>query len=233
MSRQLDIVETSKASNVELAETMASSIYSVLKDDIITGKLKPGSKLRLQALNKKYNIGNSPLREALNRLTANGLVSQQENKGFTVSSASIDELRDIVNTRCSLEEIALRQSIENNDEAYYEKIVLLDYRISRVVKDASASCCITDAQNLNLEFHQTILSGCGSKLLMKYCLFLYEQTQRYSNLAINQLCQEDHEEIEHKAICEAILDRDADKAVELLRSHYQATKEIVIKSDNL
>ena len=111
MSRQLDIVETSKASNVELAETMASSIYSVLKDDIITGKLKPGSKLRLQALNKKYNIGNSPLREALNRLTANGLVSQQENKGFKVSSASIDELRDIVNTRCSLEEIALRLSL--------------------------------------------------------------------------------------------------------------------------
>ena len=139
-------------------------------------------------------MGNSPLREALNRLTANNMVSQQENKGFRVSAATLDELKDIVRTRCMLEEVALRQSIENNDESYYERIVLIAYRLSRMARDSGSNCCASDQQDLHLEFHQAILSGCGSKLLTKYCLSLYEQTQRYCNLAIDQKCREDHDE---------------------------------------
>lgn len=230
MSKQLN---KAGVSNDDLAETIASSVYAVLKEDIITGKLKPGSKLRLQTLNEKYNVGNSPLREALNRLTANNMVSQQENKGFRVSVATLDELKDIVRTRCMLEEVALRQSIENNDESYYERIVLIAYRLSRMAQDSGSNCCASGQQDLHLEFHQAILSGCGSKLLIKYCLSLYEQTQRYCNLAIDQKCREDHEEKDHQAICDAIVDRDADKAIALLRSHYQVTKDTIIKSDSL
>ena len=54
--------------------TQASSVYDRLKDDILTGQLKPGVKLRLKDLIEKYDTGNSPLREALNRLSANGMV---------------------------------------------------------------------------------------------------------------------------------------------------------------
>ena len=81
-----------------LIGTRASSIYYELKQDILSGRLKPGSKLRLNSLKDDYNIGSSPLREALNRLTANGMVCQLENKGFRVSPISIDELDDIVKT---------------------------------------------------------------------------------------------------------------------------------------
>lgn len=209
---------------------MTSSIYAALKEDILTGKLKPGSKLRLQDMKKKYDIGNSPLREALNRLTANGIVLQEENRGFRVSTASLEELQDIVNTRCLLEEVALRQSIINNDEAYYERIILITYRLSRAAKDLDNSCCSADKKKLHLEFHQTILSGCGSSILTKFCLSLYEHTQRYRNLAINQKCREGHRESDHQAICDAILERDADKAIELLRSHYQTTQDFIIKN---
>ena len=233
MSKQLNKVNTKTPSSDDLGQTIASSVYSVLKEDILTGKLKPGSRLRLQELNKKYNVGNSPLREALNRLTANGMVSQEENKGFRVSTASLDELKDIVNTRCLLEEVALRQSIKNGDEAYYERIVLLAYRLSKLTRNPDINTCISGKNDLHLEFHQAILSGCGSSILVGYCLSLYEQTQRYCNLAIDQKCREDHDEKDHQAICDAILDRDADKAIELLRSHYQITKDIIIKSESL
>lgn len=221
------------ASVTGLSATLASSIYTVIKEDILTGKLAPGSKLRLQTLNKIYKVGNSPLREALNRLSANGMVSQEENKGFRVASATIEELKDIVHTRCLLEEVALRQSIIRNDEDYYERIVLLSYRLSRLARPQNNQAGDAEHDDLHLEFHQAILSGCGSSLLVGYCLSLYEQTQRYRNLTIDQKCRNDHQEKDHQEICDAILNRDADKAIMLLRSHYQITQENIIQSDKL
>ena len=216
-----------------LIGTRASSIYYELKQDILSGRLKPGSKLRLNSLKDDYNIGSSPLREALNRLTANGMVCQLENKGFRVSPISIDELDDIVKTRCMLEEVALRQSINKNDDAYYERIILLTFRLSRAERDYIINTSSSLRDDLHKDFHQAILSGCESKLLIKYCLSLYEQTLRYSNLIINEKCRQDQEEKDHQAICDAILNRNADEAIQLLRSHYQITKDLIIKSDNL
>ena len=216
-----------------LIGTRASSNYYELKQDILSGRLKPGSKLRLNSLKDDYNIGSSPLREALNRLTANGMVCQLENKGFRVSPISIDELDDIVKTRCMLEEVALRQSINKNDDAYYERIILLTFRLSRAERDYKINTCSSLRDDLHKDFHQAILSGCESKLLIKYCLSLYEQTLRYSNLIINEKCRQDQEEKDHQAICDAILNRNADEAIQLLRSHYQITKDLIIKSDNL
>lgn len=78
--------------NNSKGETLASSVYQALLEDILSGTLKPGHKLRLQALKDQYNVGNSPLREALNRLSAIGMVIREENKGFRVSPASVAEL---------------------------------------------------------------------------------------------------------------------------------------------
>ena len=167
--------------------TRASSIYYKLKQDILSGRLKPGSKLRLNFLKDEYNIGSSPLREALNRLTANGMVCQLENKGFRVSPVSLAELEDIVKTRCMLEEIALRQSINKNDDAYYERIILLTFRLSRAERNHKINTCFSIRDDLHQDFHQAILSGCGSKLLIKYCSSLYEQTLRsvsYTHLTL-------------------------------------------------
>ena len=62
-------------------------------------------------MKKQYDVGNSPLREALNRLSENGMVVREENKGFRVAPASEEELKELIRTRCWLEEIALRESI--------------------------------------------------------------------------------------------------------------------------
>ena len=80
--------------------TQASTVYDRLQADILTGKLQPGLKLRLKDLIEKYDTGNSPLREALNRLSANGMVVREENRGFRVSPAHTEELLEITRTRC-------------------------------------------------------------------------------------------------------------------------------------
>ena len=90
--------------------TLASAAYERLRRDIRIGRLAPGEKLRIDALRAIYEIGASPLREALNRLSAEGLVVQEDQRGFRVPPVSIEDLLELTRTRCWLNEIALRES---------------------------------------------------------------------------------------------------------------------------
>ena len=126
--------------------TQASSVYDRLQADILTGKLQPGLKLRLKDLIEIYDTGNSPLREALNRLSANGMVVREENRGFRVPSASNKELAEITRTRCWLEEIALRESMANGDADWEERIVLSFHWLARAARSSDESAKSTSPE---------------------------------------------------------------------------------------
>lgn len=224
---------SNKTDSSKATETLASSVYQQLLNDILNGKLKPGNKLRLQALKTEYNVGNSPLREALNRLSTNGMVVREENKGFRVSPASIAELNELIQTRCWLEERAIRESIKNADDDYDEKIVLSFHRLSRIQPEEAGNYLSEEQETRHFEFHQALLAACKSDILLGYCAQLHAQTIRYRNLAEVVEYREGHENEEHKQLRDAALARDADKAVELLQAHYNITAKIVIDSGSL
>jgi len=213
--------------------TIASSVYEVLLQDIVRGKLRPGQKLHLHTLKNDYNVGNSPLREALNRLSTNRMVVREENKGFHVSPASVEELQELVKTRCWLEEIALRESIKAADDQYDERIVLAYHRLCKASQKESRGVISPELEARHSQFHQALLSNCDSKLLESYCSQLREQALRYRNLSAVIAYRESNEEKEHQAIQDAIFERNADEAVKLLHAHYHMTAEIVISSGSL
>ncbi len=216
-------------------ETLASVAYQRLWDDIVGGALRPGSKLRLHSLTERYNVGNSPLREALNRLSANGMVQREENRGFRVSPASSEELQELIRTRCWLEETALRESIRRGDVVWEEGVLLAFHRLARKIRLQDGQHMRVDGtwEDLHRAFHLSLLSACNSNILLEYCAQLHERTLRYRNLSSMTAYRDRHELDEHRAIRDAALDRDADKAVELLRAHYRITGEIVLASGNL
>jgi len=216
-------------------ETLASMVYQKLLEDILKGNLEPGRKLRLQALKEQYAVGNSPLREALNRLSANGMVVREENKGFRVSPASAAELMELVRTRCWLEEIALRESIKNGDEAWEERIVLAYHRLSRAPRPENEESFNANPEweAFHRQYHLALISACDSSLLLGYCAQLQEQALRYRNLTAVVAYRERHEEDEHEAIRDATLDRDADSAVKLLIAHFKVTADVVMSSGAL
>ena len=216
-------------------ETLASLVYNRLLQDILTGKLEPGLKLRLQVLKKDYDVGNSPLREALNRLSENGMVIREENKGFRVATTSVEELEELIRTRCWLEEIALRESIKNGDDQWEERVVLAFHRLSRVSgsSDHEHYHNLPEWEEKHREFHQAVLSACSSSILLGYCAQLHERTLRYRNIAAVVKYRERHELEEHRALREAVLDRDADRAAELLHKHFRVTADIVIESGSI
>ena len=217
------------------SETLASIVYQKLLEDILRGNLEPGRKLRLQVLKTQYDVGNSPLREALNRLSVSGMVTREENKGFRVSSASAEELMELVRTRCWLEETALRESIRNGDKEWEEKVVLAYHRLSRAPRPLDEESFNTNPEweEFHRQYHLALISSCNSSLLLGYCAQLHEQALRYRNLTDVVAYRDRHEHDEHKAIRDAVLNRDADRATELLIAHFQVTGNIVISSGAL
>jgi len=87
------------------AGTLASTVFEQLRRDIVSVQLAPGEKLRIEALRERYGVGGSPVREALNRLSAEGLVWQQDQKGFRVAPVSERELEELTRRveHCRLE----------------------------------------------------------------------------------------------------------------------------------
>ncbi len=213
-------------------ETMASSVYEQLRTDILKGRLLPGSKLRLQHLGKEYSVGNSPLREALNRLTSNGLVTREENKGFRVSPASAEELFELIRTRCWLEETALRESIECGDAEWEEAVVIAFHRLNKLERaiDSSNIRSTAEWEQAHSDYHIALLSACGSNILLDFCRQLHERTLRYRSLVEVVEYRDVHECGEHRKIQDAVLARDVEKAVKMLHAHYMVTLDIIRSS---
>jgi GntR family transcriptional regulator, carbon starvation induced regulator len=214
------------ASNGET--TLASAAYHRLLDDILWGRLEAGRKLRLQELKQKYNIGSSPLREALSRLAESGFVQREENRGFRVCPMTAAELDELITTRCWLEEVALRDSIRYGDKAWEGRVVLALHWLTRARRSAGGSLPTTpEWEDLHRNFHLALISACRSKTLIDFCDQLMYRTLRYRNLSGTVEYREQHERDEHRSICEAVLDRDADTAIERLQSHYRLAQTIV------
>jgi DNA-binding GntR family transcriptional regulator len=213
--------------------TLASAAYERLRRDIRIGRLAPGEKLRIDALRTIYEIGASPLREALNRLSAEGLVVQEDQRGFRVPPLSIEELQELTRTRCWLNEIALRESIARGDTAWEERIVLAHHRLARTpVYSDSVTKVDPEWEKRHREFHAAILSACGSRWLQAYCESLFDQADRYRYLSVQAL---EHRDFvgEHRAIMEATLARNAELAIRLLNQHVSKTAELVASLKSL
>lgn len=215
--------------------TLASSVYALLRKDILNCRLEPGRKLRLQHLATEYGVGNSTLREALNRLASSGLVTLEENKGFRVSTASVAELEELIRTRCMLEETALRASIADGEEEWEERVVLAFHRLSRLeqVSGNGVEHRTPDWETAHQEYHIALLSACGSNTLLDYCRQLQEQTLRYRSLIEVVQYRDMYECSEHLKIQEAVLARDDKRAIELIHAHYNVTLNIILSGGTL
>lgn len=216
--------------------TLAFTVYQRLRTDIIDGALMPGTRLRSEFLRQRYEVGNSPVREALNRLSVEGLVSREDQKGFRVAAISRSDLQETIETRIKLEEMALREAIRLGDMAWEEEIVLANHRLSGVPQSLSRDVYSVNPEweQLHGEFHRALISACGLRWLKRFCQQLMDHADRYRRLAssANYADREGarDEDREHQAIALAATSRDADKAVDLLHAHYRWTAEIILKS---
>lgn len=209
--------------------TLAEKAYDALRHDIIRGSLVAGQPLRLADLSNRYEMGFSPLREALNRLQSERLVTVESLRGFRVAPLSLEEMHDAVAARVLIETEALRASIRLGGDAWAAGVVSALYTLRLQVERGEAESDIWTLEARHHAFHRALLAACGSAWLLEFFERLYAATERYRIpilLASNRPMGRDIQ-AEHSALADAALARDADLAVDLLRRHYSLTADFI------
>ena len=193
--------------------------YRVLRKMIVTGELKPGEKLKIDGLRRRLDTGASPIREALSLLTSDNLVERIDQRGFRTAEISAQNFDEILKLRCTLEDLALRESIAKADDAWEEQLVLAHHRMARAKDGAEATF-----EDLHKLFHMALLANASSPILLKFCSQLYDLNIRYRFLAGRALNYQRRDvSDEHGGILAAAVARDADAASSRLLDHYKMT----------
>lgn len=205
--------------------TLASSVYHQLRDDLLRGALEAESKLRVEWVVSRYGAGASPVREALNRLAAEGLLGRHDQRGFFLMPVSAGELEELTRTRCWLEERALRESIAHRTAEWEEQLVLALHRLARAERrlPEDPSTNNPEWEKLHRAFHRALISACRSHWLVGFCDQLSDQASRYRLISQSGPGVGRDDLGEHRIIAERTLDGDADGAVEALLNHYRLT----------
>lgn len=174
----------------------------------------------------------SPVREALARLVATGLATAEHNHGYRVAPLSAADLQDLVDTRIREESWALRRSIENGDEVWEGRILSSLHVLERLPRENPEDQTLYNEQweIRHSDFHNTLISECGSKITLSFCETLRDQSDRYRRLSLALEGGGRNAMNEHRAIAEASIKRDAPQAIEALSSHYSMTARYLLET---
>lgn len=200
-------------------ESIAESCYRRIRTDIIFGRLAPAQRLRLESLKDSYDTSVSTLREILNRLSSEGFVVAEGQRGFEVAPMSDADLKEIAALRLLLETHALEQSFAFGGMDWEAQLVSAHYKLSRMEQmmasgDASRA---EEWKRYDWEFHQALISACGSRLLMETHATVFDKYLRYQMVALSY--RGDVAEKEHKRLLDAALARNATEAKAILIKH--------------
>lgn len=204
----------------EGGRTLASAAFDALRADILSSKLLPGMNLVFSKLKADYGIGLSPLREALSRLAAGGLVNSEGQRGYFVANETLEDFNDISMLRQNIEGMALRKSIELGDDAWEAQVVGARHSLALLERGSSKEEINEELWELrHREFHEALISGCNSPWLMHITNMLADQFDRYRRRSAEVKLSTQSLSLQHQKLTDAALDRKADLAVNLLQDH--------------
>ena len=199
--------------------TVGENTYELIKKDIIFGVLPPLKKLKLQELKKIYNASVSTLREILSRLTGDGFVFSEEQKGFYVSPVSKSDLIEIANLRILIESHALKKSIQNTTPEWEGSLLAAHHKLNLYEQEMLDS----EVENRNnwkkydSEFHQSLVKNCGSNNLIELHKLIFDKYLRYQLLILTFRGEGSIDE--HKKLLDFTLEKNYSKAQSVLKEH--------------
>lgn len=199
--------------------TVGASVYQQIKRDIIFGELTPASKLKLNVLRSRYEASLTTLRETLNRLSSEGFVVAEQQRGFFVSPVSARDLTEITELRVLLECSAIRTSVQHGDTDWEGNLVAAYHKLSLMEQQLLQGDHTQKEQwkRYDREFHLALIQACDSRNLLDLHAVIYDKYLRYQMLVLTY--RGDEAVDEHKAIFNAALTRDGAASANLLEQH--------------
>lgn len=213
----------------------AERAYRRLRSEIIHGELMPGERLRAAELQDRFQLGLTPIREALMRLSSENLVEVETNRGSRVTDASLAEFADLMATRRSIERLCLSAAIERGDALWEADIIAAMHLLSRTPLPASMEDRETAArwEERHRRFHFALVAACGSDWLLRFWNTLADHSERYRKIRLlrHREAQAEVRDVnaEHAAIMEAAIARDVARATSLMDAHLAATEKSVAR----
>lgn len=211
-SKTLTMLEHSRASM-----SAGDSGYHRIRSDIIFGVLTPSGRLKLDSMKEEYGVSVSTLREILNRLASEGFVVAEGQRGFEVAPVSIQNLRELAQLRILLEHHAMTESFRAGDMEWEGRVVSAHHKLA-----ATERVMLSEGDDPELrrrydsEFHQALISSCGSRELMHTHAMIFDKYFRYALQSRGSATAE-----QHRALLECALERDAEGAKRILVDHIE------------
>lgn len=208
--------------------------YAQLRDELITCQVAPGERLVITDICARLGVSLGAVREALARLTSDGLVVAEPNRGFRATPISSRELRDLTEARVEIEISCLRRSLAQGDLDWEARLVAAYHSLSRLhdrsLADASQTGAVAKA---HLDFHRVLVEGCDNQWLLRLRELLYAQSERYRFLVRSAWIQERDFNGEHHALMDAALARDVELAATLLAEHLTSATRILLQTPEI
>lgn len=204
--------------------TLATDVLHRLREDIISCILKPGDRLRFEALREIYGVSFSTLREALARLASERLVVAEGQRGFVVAPISREDLLDVTDARVLIERECLRRAMTDGDNEWEAQILSSYHRLDRVESRLSDPRGVTSEWDArHFEFHESLVAAAHSPTLAEIRRSLFERARRYRRLSAMSRRTPRAKEHEHRTLMEAVLSRQIPYAQDLIESHIRET----------
>ncbi len=217
----------------DIRETAGESAFRRIRQDLISGALPPGSKIKLEQAKARYSVSISTLREILSRLATENLVVAEGQRGFEVSPASKQELLELADLRILLECHAIGLSFAAGDLEWEARLVAAYHKLATVERSLLGGDISRTADwvRFDWEFHQALVSACNSASLMASLSSIFDRFLRYHLLAESFRGQPVVDD--HKKMFELAMSRDHEGARQMLTRHVRNGVDHVLKSGRI
>lgn len=202
----------------------------MIHQDILNGDLHPGQKLVVAELKERYNVGASPIREALVQLSWNKYVTLQPQKGCWVASISSEELKELFEGLSIVGKVLLSKAIDKGDDAWELNVLTAFHKLSKVNLTEPSLDVMLEWEERYSVFHRTLLEGANAPIMHQFHQELTNQIKRYHHLQrnYNEACKEYADFLkDHESIMKLALARNEEQAIKLLEKHYAATMNLL------
>jgi DNA-binding GntR family transcriptional regulator len=212
------------------ALTLTESVFSELRNHILSGKLSPGAPLMPAELRLYFNVSVAVIREALTRLAEKGLAKQSPNHGFTVMTLSDNELKNIIVARSINEGAALQLAISKGDVIWESNIVAINHQLEQTPKYLIEDKTSVDDNwsAIHGRFHHALLEACDNPILLDICARLWDISELYRHWAIPHDSNRDIIS-EHTTLMQAVITRNSERAVALYNAHIRLTVDVLLQ----
>ena len=217
-------MEPSASGELPARAALTDRVYELLRTRIIDLVLEPESRLNADKLATDMDVSPTPVREALNRLAAEGLVTVAPYRGFRVSSLlSRSELAQLLRARQVIECAAVEQAAENRNQLELQELTAL---VTRMDELSSASALDVKAFNTaDAAFHRLAVGASGNRFLLQAMESLHVHIQLARHYMGRSVAEAERANVEHRLLLDALTEQDGDRACQAARQHVDGVLE--------